>query len=323
MSRVIPASAATSSRLVAANPARANARVAAARICSRRSARRRRRTGSAGTAVSRFAAGWPALTDVQLLSCLRCSVHIAWFSQECIKARIQGGGRDNSRTAAVRAGPSAAARARAGRAAGPGPGPPVRTAAGDPTWLVAGYQQARRLLVGPRLGRSHPDPARNARTGVPRNRRGGQLRALPVDERDAVAAAALLAEGGRARIIAWVADPGLPSVAAGAAGRLRGAQRLGFTRDEVADLPGVASRRGHRPGTGLQARAQVQVTMNSQADNMVQPVRRRHIGALGTIARLALGGYLAGSVIYGHIVRGFHLLPWVEGLIIFPAVVLL
>jgi len=56
---------------------------------------------------------------------------------------------------------------------------------------------------------------------------------------------------------------------------------------------------------------------------MVQPVRRRHIGALGTIARLALGGYLAGSVIYGHIVRGFHLLPWVEGLIIFPAVVLL
>ena len=49
----------------------------------------------------------------------------------------------------------------------------------------------------------------------------------------------------------------------------------------------------------------------------------RHIGPLGTIARLALGAYLTGSVIYGHIARGFHLLPWVEGLILFPAVILL
>lgn len=63
--------------------------------------------------------------------------------------------------------------------------------------------------------------------------------------------------------------------------------------------------------------------MNSHADNMARPVRRRHIGALGAIARLALGGYFVGSVIYGHIVRGFHFLPWVEGLIIFPAVILL
>ena len=39
ITRVIPASAAMSSRLVAANPLRANARVAAARICSRRCAR--------------------------------------------------------------------------------------------------------------------------------------------------------------------------------------------------------------------------------------------------------------------------------------------
>src|SRR6266508_1054134 len=43
----MPASSATSSRLVAANPLRANARVAAARICSRRSARGSRSTGSA------------------------------------------------------------------------------------------------------------------------------------------------------------------------------------------------------------------------------------------------------------------------------------
>ena len=62
--------------------------------------------------------------------------------------------------------------------------------------------------------------------------------------------------------------------------------------------------------------------MSTQADKVFQPYRRRHIGALGTVARLALGGYLLGSVIYGHIVRGFHLLPWVEGLVIFPAVIL-
>jgi len=60
-----------------------------------------------------------------------------------------------------------------------------------------------------------------------------------------------------------------------------------------------------------------------QAHSLQPATERRHIGALGTIARLALGGYLVGSVIYGHIVRGFHLLPWVEGLIIFPAVILL
>src|SRR5215469_11678704 len=42
----MPACAAMSSRLVAANPLRANASVAAARICSRRCARGRRRSGS-------------------------------------------------------------------------------------------------------------------------------------------------------------------------------------------------------------------------------------------------------------------------------------
>jgi len=49
----------------------------------------------------------------------------------------------------------------------------------------------------------------------------------------------------------------------------------------------------------------------------------RHIGLVGTTARLALGGYFTGTVIYGHIVRGFHPLPWIEGLILFPAVILL
>ena len=52
ITRVIPASAAMSSKLVAANPLRANARVAAARICSRRCARGNRRTRSASLAGS-------------------------------------------------------------------------------------------------------------------------------------------------------------------------------------------------------------------------------------------------------------------------------
>jgi cytochrome P450 len=46
-----------------------------------------------------------------------------------------------------------------------GPVHRVRTATGDPAWLVTGYQEARRLLADPRLGRSHPSPASAARTG--------------------------------------------------------------------------------------------------------------------------------------------------------------
>lgn len=49
---------------------------------------------------------------------------------------------------------------------------------------------------------------------------------------------------------------------------------------------------------------------------------RRHIGYLGTVARLLLGGYLFGSVLYGHVTRGFHLLPWVLGLVVYPGVIL-
>ena len=41
----------------------------------------------------------------------------------------------------------------------------VCTATGDPAWLVTGYEEVRRLLTDPRLGRSHPDPATAARTG--------------------------------------------------------------------------------------------------------------------------------------------------------------
>ena len=46
-----------------------------------------------------------------------------------------------------------------------GPVHKIRTATGDQAWLVTGYEEVRRLLADPRLGRSHPDPAGAARTG--------------------------------------------------------------------------------------------------------------------------------------------------------------
>src|SRR6266540_5484990 len=55
IARLTPAAVAMSSRPVAANPERAKAWVAAARICSRRSARRSRRTGADASAAG---AGW-------------------------------------------------------------------------------------------------------------------------------------------------------------------------------------------------------------------------------------------------------------------------
>ncbi|MHA6626590.1 cytochrome P450 [Pseudonocardia sichuanensis] len=46
-----------------------------------------------------------------------------------------------------------------------GPVHRVRTAVGDDAWLVTGYDQVRGLLDDDRLGRSHPDPGKAARTG--------------------------------------------------------------------------------------------------------------------------------------------------------------
>ena len=40
----------------------------------------------------------------------------------------------------------------------------VTTPAGDPAWLVTDYQDVKKLLADPRLGRSHPDPERAARS---------------------------------------------------------------------------------------------------------------------------------------------------------------
>ncbi|MFR9803122.1 cytochrome P450 [Pseudonocardia sp. RS010] len=39
----------------------------------------------------------------------------------------------------------------------------VRTATGDPAWLVTGHAECRALFADPRLGRSHPEPERAAR----------------------------------------------------------------------------------------------------------------------------------------------------------------
>lgn len=39
----------------------------------------------------------------------------------------------------------------------------VTSPAGDPAWLVRGYDTIKQLLTDPRLGRSHPDPERAAR----------------------------------------------------------------------------------------------------------------------------------------------------------------
>jgi hypothetical protein len=47
----------------------------------------------------------------------------------------------------------------------------------------------------------------------------------------------------------------------------------------------------------------------------------RGIGALGRMARVAVGGAMVGSVVEGHISGHFHLAPWVLGLAFFPAIV--
>jgi len=55
-------------------------------------------------------------------------------------------------------------------------------------------------------------------------------------------------------------------------------------------------------------------------DTNSQPaVRQRQIGLFGTSARIVVGALLLGSVIQGHLARGFHLSAWVLGLVGFPA----
>ena len=48
---------------------------------------------------------------------------------------------------------------------------------------------------------------------------------------------------------------------------------------------------------------------------------KRQIGIIGTIARVIIGTWLAGTALYGHMVRGpFRPLPWITGLLLIPAI---
>lgn len=51
-------------------------------------------------------------------------------------------------------------------------------------------------------------------------------------------------------------------------------------------------------------------------------VRRRQIGPFGAAARFGVGLMLLGSVVWGHLARGFHLSSWALGLLVFPALLL-
>jgi len=50
--------------------------------------------------------------------------------------------------------------------------------------------------------------------------------------------------------------------------------------------------------------------------------RQRRTGPIGTAARVTVGLLLLGSVVQGHLARGFHLSSWAIGLLGFPALVL-
>ena len=63
--------------------------------------------------------------------------------------------------------------------------------------------------------------------------------------------------------------------------------------------------------------AEVQVVPAIQMDHQTID-RRRGIGTLGAAARVLVGGWLLGSVIWGHLTRGFHPSSWALGLVGFP-----
>jgi hypothetical protein len=63
-----------------------------------------------------------------------------------------------------------------------------------------------------------------------------------------------------------------------------------------------------------------EVSAMAPTDPNLLAVRQRKIGPLGTTARILVGALLLGSVVQGHLVRGFHISAWVLGLVGFPAV---
>jgi hypothetical protein len=64
----------------------------------------------------------------------------------------------------------------------------------------------------------------------------------------------------------------------------------------------------------------IEMAMTPHSSQTIE--RRRGIGPVGTAARLLVGGLLLGSVVQGHLARGFHLSSWALGLVGFPALVL-
>jgi hypothetical protein len=63
-----------------------------------------------------------------------------------------------------------------------------------------------------------------------------------------------------------------------------------------------------------------EVSAMEVTDTNPQPtIRQRKIGPLGTTARIMVGALLLGSVVQGHLARGFHLSAWALGLVGFPA----
>ncbi len=56
------------------------------------------------------------------------------------------------------------------------------------------------------------------------------------------------------------------------------------------------------------------------ANTNLPATRQPQIGRLGTSAQIVVGALLLGSVVQGHLARGFHLSAWVLGLVGFPAV---
>ena len=63
-----------------------------------------------------------------------------------------------------------------------------------------------------------------------------------------------------------------------------------------------------------------EVSAMAATNTNLPAVRQRKIGVLGTTARIVVGALLVGSVVQGHLARGFHLSAWVLGLVGFPAV---
>ncbi len=50
---------------------------------------------------------------------------------------------------------------------------------------------------------------------------------------------------------------------------------------------------------------------------------KRQIGIVGTCARMIIGAWLVGSILYGYLTHGpFRPLPWILGLVVFPAIFL-